>query len=224
MIYIFDSNTAKFITDLLYSLPGIIIGLAFHEFAHAFVADKLGDPTPRSQGRLTIAPQAHIDPVGFIFLIFARFGWGRPVMVDRRYFKKPVRDDILVSIAGPVMNILLAIAFCLSLKILHFIGLVNIMSKSQVDILDQIFLQSAFLNICLAIFNILPIPPLDGSHILINIIAPDNYQLARTLQKYGTVIFIVLVLSSYLNLGILEFLLYSPAEHILYGIMGIIRL
>ncbi|HEX9059803.1 MAG TPA: site-2 protease family protein [Clostridia bacterium] len=207
----------------LLALPGILTGLAFHEFAHAFVSDKLGDPTPRSQGRLTIAPQAHIDLIGFLFIMIAGFGWGRPVMIDKRYYKKPVRDDILVSIAGPLMNILLAFVFCLTYKILS-IALIHSMNARYMEILEAIFINSAAINVGLAIFNILPIPPLDGSHVLLNVIAPGNYKLAQTLQQYGMVILLFLVLSSNFGFGILDIIIGKPAGAILSGITRMVGL
>ena len=224
MFYIFGFNAAQFLTGILYSIPGIITGLAFHEFAHAFVSDKLGDPTPRSQGRLTIAPQAHIDPIGFLFILIAGFGWGRPVMIDKRYYKKPVRDDILVSIAGPIMNILLAFVFCIALKLVLSIGFIHGMDPKYIQILGEIFLFSAKINVVLAIFNILPIPPLDGSHILLNIIAPGNYKLAQTLQQYGMIILLLLVLSSNFGFGILDIIIGKPAGAVLNGITSILGL
>ena len=98
-----------YILSLLLALPGIVIAISFHEFAHAWMADKLGDYTPRSQNRLTLAPDRHIDLIGFILLIFAGFGWGKPVQINPRNFKNPSRDEMLVSLAGPVMNFILAI-------------------------------------------------------------------------------------------------------------------
>ncbi|MEG0156762.1 MAG: site-2 protease family protein [Anaerovoracaceae bacterium] len=102
----------------MYILPGVIIGLSFHEFAHAFVAYKLGDSTPKLQGRVTINPMAHVDPVGLLALFFVGFGWGNPVEINPRNFNKPRRDEILVSLAGVTMNLILAIVFTIILKIL----------------------------------------------------------------------------------------------------------
>ena len=100
------------LTKLL-MLPGIIIGLSFHEFAHAWMSDKLGDPTPRRQGRVTINPMAHIDPIGFLALLLVGFGWGKPVQIDPGYYKHRRRDEFLVGIAGVTMNLLIAVIFSL---------------------------------------------------------------------------------------------------------------
>ena len=105
------------LTKLL-MLPGIIIGLSFHEFAHAWMSDKLGDPTPRRQGRVTINPMAHIDPIGFLALLLVGFGWGKPVQIDPGYYKHRRRDEFLVGIAGVTMNLLLAIAFSIPARAL----------------------------------------------------------------------------------------------------------
>ena len=105
------SSPLEWIMHTLMILPGIIIGLSFHEFAHAFVAYKLGDSTPKLQGRVTLSPLAHIDPIGMIALVFIGFGWGIPVQINRRNFKKPRRDEFLVAIAGVTTNLILATIF-----------------------------------------------------------------------------------------------------------------
>ena len=109
-----------FVAELL-MIPGIVIGLSFHEFAHAFASDKLGDPLPKLQGRVTINPMAHIDWTGFLALIFVGFGWGKPVEINSRNYKRPRRDEFIVAFAGVLMNLVLAIVFTLILKV-YLIG------------------------------------------------------------------------------------------------------
>lgn len=154
---------------LLYSIPGVLIAITFHEFAHAKIADRLGDDTPRMEGRLSLNPLAHIDPIGFIMLVFAGFGWGKPVNVNPRNYNRDItveKADALVSVAGPAMNFILAIVFtCIYFAIYKFTG----GPKSSTDIIyiiEQIVLATIAINIGLGVFNLIPLPPLDGSKII----------------------------------------------------------
>lgn len=168
----------------------LIIAITFHEFCHALAADHMGDPTPRSRGRLTLNPLAHADPIGTIALplinIFTNIttiGWAKPVPIDPFNFRYPKRDEIIVSLAGPISNLLLAITSSL---IIHFIPL------SQ--ILTIFFYMLALVNISLFTFNLIPIPPLDGSHILLNILPEKSrIQWEETFDRYGFILIIVLV-------------------------------
>ncbi len=171
------------------ALIAIIPAIALHEFGHAAMADKLGDPTPRMQGRLTVNPLAHFDPVGFIMIvitIFAGFGlgWGKPVQVNPTYFPKFRQGLILVAIAGPLMNLCLA---CLTLAVTYilFMGRVPLFGFAQV-------LASTFLlvNFGLILFNMLPIPPLDGGNVLINILPRKE---SWALQKYAGYGFLIIL-------------------------------
>ena len=152
--------------SLLFTIPGLLVAITFHEFAHAFAADKLGDDTPRSQGRLTLNPLAHLDPVGTIMLLFAHFGWGKPVEVNPRNYDRRMsmeKADAIVSIAGPLMNFLLAIVFV----IIYCIILKFINVQSQVGLIIMLMIQLIIqINIGLGVFNLFPIPPLDGSKVI----------------------------------------------------------
>lgn len=151
-------------TDLLITLltlPGVVIAITFHEFAHAFAADKLGDYTPKSQGRLTLNPLKHIDPVGFVLLIFANVGWGKPVQINPNNFtsnKSKGECEAIVALAGPLMNFFIAI-------VLAFVG--AIFDLSYID--DLIYITIAT-NIGLGVFNLIPLPPLDGEKIFRHIL------------------------------------------------------
>lgn len=153
-------NADMILTKLL-MLPGIIIGLSFHEFAHAWMSDKLGDPTPRRQGRVTINPMAHIDPIGFLALLLVGFGWGKPVQIDPSYYTKRRRDEFLVGIAGVTMNLLIAVIFSLPARAI--VKAFNGAAAS--DFIYNIYLMIFYIvsiNIVLMIFNLIPCPPLDG--------------------------------------------------------------
>jgi Zn-dependent protease len=151
--------------SILITLPAILIGLSFHEFAHAFAADRLGDRTPRMQGRVTINPVAHVDPFGIIALIFIGFGWGKPVMVDDRNFKHVRRDSLIVDLAGITTNLILAIVFAGIFKLLY-IYQYDFLNTYMGGVVAQMVYYIVQINIVLMIFNLLPVPPLDGFGII----------------------------------------------------------
>ncbi|HHV99930.1 MAG TPA: site-2 protease family protein [Clostridiaceae bacterium] len=197
------------ITEILISLPGIVIGLAFHEFAHALMSDRLGDPTPRSQGRLTLSPLPHIDPIGFFMLIFMGFGWARPVQINTKYYKKPRRDSILVSAAGPFTNLIIAAVFVVFARLFLTSGLpYNLRTNIAISVL-AIFDNAIWINIILFIFNLLPVPPLDGFHIVSNLIPLRHYKVIYVLERYGSIILIILILT-----GATSSIISKPAQFI----------
>ena len=169
------------------SFIALIISITIHEFCHALVADRLGDPTPRSQGRLSLNPIAHADPIGTILLPLlsimtgiATIGWAKPVMIDPYNFQKPKRDEILVSLAGPIGNLILA-SICAF--IFRFLGIQNILLELLI-----------LINVSLAVFNLLPIPPLDGSKIFLNLLPTEkSIQWQDVFDRYGFILLIILV-------------------------------
>lgn len=167
---------------------GIVIALSFHEFSHAFVASKLGDPTAERMGRLTLNPLAHLDPVGFMMLLVAGFGYARPVPYNPAYLRNRSRDAVLIGIAGPVSNVILATAFAYALRFfLPSLGFSNL--------LVQFLFFTAFININLAIFNMIPVPPLDGSKMLLAVLAKPKYARVRyTLETQGPFLLLTLIL------------------------------
>ena len=161
-------NSTDSILTLLLTLPAILIAITFHEFAHAFAADKLGDDTARRQGRLTLNPFAHIDPVGAVLLITAGFGWGKPVQINPNNFNRTIsikKGNALVSIAGPAMNIILAVIFSIIYGLLIRFG-GSFLATTTGNVLREIIVSTIEMNVGLGIFNLIPLPPLDGSKIL----------------------------------------------------------
>lgn len=181
-----------FLIDKLLILPGILIGLSVHEFAHSYVAYKLGDDSQRYQGRLTLDPLKHIDPMGFIFLLLAGFGWAKPVMINSRAFKKPRRDDSLVSVAGPMMNLITAVIFTVVLGIVYYVAFsTGVINNQAMEILIQIIQNVMIINLSLMAFNLIPIPPLDGHHIFGNIFGAKVWNFY---YKYADVLRVALML------------------------------
>lgn len=188
------SNPIDWFMRMLLSLPAIIIGLSFHEFGHAIAAYKLGDITPKYQGRVTLNPAAHIDPFGFLCLMIAGFGWGVPVQIDMRNFKKPRRDGLIVSIAGVVMNLIIAIATAGILKLFfEFAG--EFISYSYMgSVVKIILVQIIFINLVLMIFNLLPIPPLDGFGIVTELFNLRSTELYYKIYDKGFLILMILII------------------------------
>ena len=184
---------SDFLIGLVAGLPGLIIAMVIHEYAHARMAVALGDFTPRLMGRLTLDPRAHIDPIGLIMLFLVRFGWAKPVTINPNNFKQPRRDDILVSVAGPAANLI--IAFITLFLLVLFTKVAGYPSTGAIYVLRLIIIY----NINFAIFNMIPIPPLDGSHILRELLQRDlAYQFDR-LERYSFLILIVFLMTPILD-------------------------
>ena len=162
------SDTASLI-GLLLTIPGVLIAITFHEFAHAFAADKLGDDTPRREGRLSLNPLAHLDPVGSIMLLFAGFGWGKPVEVNPRNFNRDMSMDkanAIVSIAGPLMNFVLAIVLAFINAAIYKFGSSTMATSQTLQIIMTMIGYAISINVGLGVFNLIPLPPLDGSKVI----------------------------------------------------------
>jgi len=178
--------------------PPILLALTFHEFSHGWMAYKLGDPTAKLAGRLSMNPLVHLDPFGTLMIFLVRFGWAKPVPVNPRYFKEPKRDMLLVSIAGPGANMLLAFVSGMVLRTFHA-GSFNFLPA---NILQPIYIMVKFslqINLALAIFNLLPVPPLDGSKILYGILPPQYEYIYEYLERYGPFVLMGLILFGMLN-------------------------
>ena len=173
-----------------------IIAITFHEFAHAWAANKLGDETPKAQGRLNLNPLSHIDPVGFIFLIVAGFGWGKPVQIDVRNFKGKYsisKAEAIVSAAGPIMNFILAFVFLIIYYILfRTTNIIYSLSVQWQQIVYIIMINIISINIGLGVFNLLPVPPLDGSKIFVHFLPYKGKEWFYNNQQIFYIIFLIL--------------------------------
>lgn len=214
----FDIFTREGFLEILYFIPALLLSLSIHEFGHSLVAYKLGDRSQKALGRLTLSPFAHIDPLGFVFILLFRFGWGKPVLIDDRNFKNRAKGNMLVSLAGPAFNILLAILLTIVLKVLWMIGInPDTITSSVGDILYYMLNIAIQFNIVFAVFNLLPLPPFDGSKILYYFLPYKGKQFMNSIEKYSIWILIFLLwtgLYSYIILpayvvvtGILNFIL-----------------
>ena len=184
--------------QLLLLAPPILLALTFHEFAHAYVANRFGDDTAKLSGRLTMNPLAHLDPLGTIMIFLVHFGWAKPVPVNLNNLNNPKQGMLWISAAGPLSNILLAL---ISGLLLRFFATMNI--SPQPNSITEIFIimvvWSLRINLALAIFNILPIAPLDGSKILYGLL-PDRFaKHIHLLERYGPILLIGLIISSYIT-------------------------
>ena len=179
---------------LLLTIPGVIIAITFHEFAHAFAADKLGDDTPRRQNRLNLNPLSHIDPIGLFMLMFVHFGWGKPVAINPTNFNRKrsmSAQEAIVALAGPVTNIIIAIILTIILFAISTFASAFVLS--QAGILVILALQMAIsVNIGLGIFNLVPLPPLDGSKILLHFLPYNAKEWFINNKQIFYIIFIVM--------------------------------
>lgn len=166
----------------LFWIIALVIAITIHEFAHALAAERLGDPTPRLMGRLTLNPLAHLDPLGTIMLLIVRFGWGKPVQFDPFNLRHPRRDSAIISLAGPASNILLAIACSILMRLFITFPLIGVLQPLIV------------LNVVLAVFNLVPIHPLDGFKIVGGILPEVYARQWAELEGYGMIFLIILIL------------------------------
>ncbi len=179
--------------EILLIGPPILFAITIHEFAHGFIADKLGDPTPRFSGRLTFNPLAHLDPIGTLMLFIAHIGWAKPVPVNPNNFQNPRKDMLWVALAGPISNLIGAFVFGMFLRVMLFWGL-PLFSSEQFFFIIQIIQIIVFFNIILAVFNTIPIFPLDGYRILTGLLpAQQSYEFSQ-FARYGPFILLGIIL------------------------------
>jgi Zn-dependent protease len=208
---------------MLLRLPGLLWALSFHEFCHGIVAYKLGDDLAARQGRLSLNPLVHLDPVGTLMLIFFRFGWARPVQINSRNFKKPKRDIVLVSLAGAAGNFLsaLVIAIFYGLLVRFFPGVfLSFGGRGMMTPFNMVMLNMLLINVGLGIFNLIPIPPLDGSRVLSVFMPASGLRAFFFLERYGMIIILALSLSG-IMVRIME-PFFGLAVSFLFKIIGLV--
>lgn len=178
------------IQRIIYFLPPLLLALSFHESAHAYIAYRLGDPTARDLGRVTLNPLPHIDIFGLIAIMFFPIGWAKPVPVNPYNLKNPIRDNLWISLAGPTSNLILAFISGIVFRLLY-----NPLGSSAGGVYFLTLIQSSvILNIILMVFNLLPIPPLDGFHVLEGMVSTETYVKLQRIQQFGPMLLLVLVL------------------------------
>lgn len=199
-----------FDADMIFRIPALLIALTVHEYAHARAAVTLGDPTPRFMGRLTLNPVSHLDPIGLLMLWLFKFGWAKPVPINPGNFKDYRQGMLLVSLAGPVSNMLLALLTAFVIAILAKLQLLN-------GVWVKILWMTYSYNIILAIFNLIPIPPLDGSKVLASILPGRQGQIVEQMEPYGPFILIALV-----YIGVIGMITYPLQSGLSYVINTIV--
>jgi len=213
------ANDTNGLFGLIATIPGVLIAITFHEFAHGFAAYKLGDNTAKNEGRLTLNPLHHIDPIGGLMLLFAGFGWGKPVHVNPSNYTRKIsmeKGEAIVSVAGPITNLILALIFAIIYGAIYkFAGATFIMTT--VGSVIMLLIQSTIIiNIGLGIFNLIPLPPLDGSKVIMPLLPYKAKQWFRNNEQIFYIIFVVIWIT-----GIAGSII-SPAINVVFS--GIMKL
>lgn len=213
--------TTGSLLNLLLTLPAVLVAITFHEFAHAYAATKLGDDTPMLQGRLNLNPFSHIDPVGFILLLFAGFGWGKPVQINPRNFDRKYSmtgGEAIVAVAGPIMNFLLALLFTIIYVAVYKFAPSFLLTQAG-SILWTVLSYMVIINIGLGVFNLIPLPPLDGSKILMNFLPYNGKRWFQEKEHIFYIIFLIIWIT-----GITGYII-SPIINVIYqGLLTVVRL
>lgn len=186
----------EYVVTKLVTLPGIIVGLSVHEFGHAKVAQLCGDTTAEAQGRVTLDPLAHIDVFGLVSLFLFGFGWGRPVTINPRNFNKPRRDTIFVGLAGVAMNFITAIVFAFIFRFIYQIWPDFYFSSNIGEAVRSVLLSTVLINLSLMLFNLIPVPPLDGFGVVSELVnlKYKNWKLYAWLMTYGSKVLFLLII------------------------------
>ena len=191
---------------LLLSVPPILLALSFHEYAHGWMAYRLGDPTAKHEGRLTMNPLAHLDPLGTMMIIIVHFGWAKPVPVNPMNLKDPKKDMLWIALAGPVSNVIMAAGLGLILRIM--IGMGMRVDGSFLGYFQYMLYFAVMINLVLAIFNMIPIPPLDGSKILFGLLPTEYEESYLRFQQIGPMVLLgLVVINSYFGIPIFSVLI-----------------
>ncbi len=207
----FDIFSKNGIIMFLFTLPILLFSISIHEFSHAYCAYKLGDKSQKAYGRLTLDPFKHIDIVSLICIALVGFGWGKPTIVDDRNFKNRTRDNMLVALAGPVSNLLIAILLTLVLKLLYMLGIVSTITNGIVasSLFSMLVLGIQF-NVVFCVFNLIPLPPFDGSQVLHYFLPKKGKEIMYVLGRYSfwiIIIFLITDLGTYVIAPIVNLIL-----------------
>ncbi len=212
-----DLDILRYLRELVLIAPGFLLAITVHEFAHGYIAYKLGDPTAKMSGRLTFNPLSHLDPFGTLALVLTRMiGWAKPVPINPRYLKKPLQDMIWISLAGPAANLVIAVILVICLKVISVVAMSGLMSPAAEFFLGPLFLIVSFgirINIVLTVFNLIPVPPLDGFNILKGLLPRIHAYKLEAMEPYGFLILLALLFT-----GVINFLIAPPIlalEHVL---------
>lgn len=197
--------------DFILGIVALLLAIDIHEFSHAWTAEHLGDPTPRLQGRLTLNPLAHLDPLGTIMLILVHFGWGKPVQFDPYNLRNPRRDGALISLAGPISNMLFAIVCAVLVQVLLRTAFTGVMSDIVLSLLEQLVI----FNVVLGIFNLVPIHPLDGFKIVEGVLPEDQAAEWHQLERYGIIFLLLLLLPIFSGGALISQVISPPIDFIL---------
>ena len=207
---------------LLASIPGVLIAITFHEFAHGFVAYKLGDNTAKNEGRLSLNPLDHLDPIGSLMLLFAGFGWGKPVHVNPRNYTRKIsmeKGEAIVSLAGPLMNFILAIIFTLIYCAIYKFGSVTFLSSTLGSTTLLVVSGVISINIGLGVFNLIPLPPLDGSKVILPFLPQKAKSWFVNNEQIFYIVFVVLWIT---NLA--GYIITPAITGVSSGILGLAKL
>ena len=205
---------AYLIEKLIYVVPAILIALSLHEFAHGWASYMLGDPTPKSQGRLSINPFHHLDLVGTLLLFFVGFGWAKPVQVDSRYYENPKADMVKVALSGPIMNFFVAF---IALLIVGLLEKLQVPYNTLSGYVSTLLYYIAIIDIGLGLFNLIPIPPLDGSKVLFAVLPADSYFAYMRYEQIGMIVLLI-----FIYLGAFDGFLITARNSILNGMLDIV--
>lgn len=200
------TNPLHALPELILRIPALLLAVTFHEVAHGWVADRLGDPTARHAGRLTLNPLPHIDPIGALAFVLMGFGWAKPVPVNPYHFRHPVRDNVWVAAAGPIANVLVATASLIGFVLVAQVGPSAFWSRP----IEGVLARSYSFNLILAIFNLFPLPPLDGSHVLKGFLPRRQLIAFERLEPMGPFLLILLVISG--AMGAVLFPVYALVD------------
>lgn len=222
------STVSQYITNpgalfaLLASIPGVLVAITFHEFAHGYAAYKLGDNTAKNEGRLSLNPLDHLDPVGTLMLLFAGFGWGKPVHVNPIQYTRKIsmeKGEAIVSVAGPLTNMILALVLALIYGALVKFASIEFLLSNVGNIIKVILASAISINIGLGVFNLIPLPPLDGSKIIMPFLPYNAKQWFRSNEQIFYIIFVVIWIT-----GIASLIIMPPINWISTGIMSLTQI